>query len=189
MVAFDMIREVYSGSMTIALYTHPDMLDHHPGDGHAERSERLTAVLDALADDGRLDLESLEAPLAEAVDLMAVHPGRYVDAMLAAAPAQGRIQLDPDTFLSSGSIRAARRAAGGAMARPRAASCREVAPGLGAGTQPRLREATRLRECRDRCCCSCNGWLTLMSSRTAAAAAAAAAAADVAAVTGCYLPP
>ncbi len=102
--------------MTIALYTHPDMLDHHPGDGHAERSERLTAVLDALADDGRLDLESLEAPLAEAVDLMAVHPARYVDAMLAAAPGQGRIQLDPDTFLSSGSIRAARRAAGGAIA-------------------------------------------------------------------------
>ncbi len=36
--------------MDTALYTHPDMLDHRPGDGHHERPARLTAVLDALAD-------------------------------------------------------------------------------------------------------------------------------------------
>ena len=51
--------------MEIALYTHPDMLDHRPGEGHAERPERLRAVIDALDDDSGLDLRSHEAPLAE----------------------------------------------------------------------------------------------------------------------------
>jgi acetoin utilization deacetylase AcuC-like enzyme len=102
--------------MSFALYTHPDMLDHHPGDGHAERSDRLVAVLDALDDDGGLDLERLEAPLADPADLRRVHSAAYVEAMLAAAPTQGIVTLDPDTFLSPGSIIAARRAAGATLA-------------------------------------------------------------------------
>ena len=36
--------------MTIALYTHQDMLDHRPGARHPERPERLQAVTDALSD-------------------------------------------------------------------------------------------------------------------------------------------
>ena len=43
--------------MEVALHTHPDMLDHRPGDGHAERPERLRAVIEALEDDADLDLE------------------------------------------------------------------------------------------------------------------------------------
>ncbi len=34
--------------MTIALYTHQDMFDHRPGEGHPERPDRLRAVADAL---------------------------------------------------------------------------------------------------------------------------------------------
>ncbi|MDO9338036.1 MAG: histone deacetylase family protein [Caulobacter sp.] len=98
--------------MTVAYYTHPDMLDHHPGEGHAERSERLTAVVDALDDHAGLDLHRLEAPQAAIADLLLVHPRRYIDAMLAAAPANGIVRLDEDTFLSPGSLVAARRAAG-----------------------------------------------------------------------------
>eukprot|EP01030_Chromulinospumella_sphaerica_P029848 gene29848-30327_t len=75
--------------MTLALYSHPDMLDHHPGAGHAERSERLTAVVDALDDHAGLDLNRLEAPVASIEDLLLVHPQRYIDAMLAAAPRDG----------------------------------------------------------------------------------------------------
>jgi len=33
--------------MTVALYTHPDMLDHRPGDRHPERPEGLRAGVDA----------------------------------------------------------------------------------------------------------------------------------------------
>ncbi|MET0271729.1 MAG: histone deacetylase family protein, partial [Phenylobacterium sp.] len=36
--------------MTVALYTHMDMLDHRPGERHPERPERLQAVVDALGD-------------------------------------------------------------------------------------------------------------------------------------------
>ncbi|NBB17202.1 histone deacetylase family protein [Caulobacter sp. SLTY] len=98
--------------MTLALYTHPDMLDHNPGDGHAERPERLAAVIGALEDHAGLDLEPLEAPLVEVADLLRVHPQSYVDAMMAATPASGLTRLDEDTLLSPGSWGAVRRAAG-----------------------------------------------------------------------------
>jgi len=100
--------------MTVALYTHPDMFDHRPGDHHPERTERLQAVADALAD-ATLDLAPHEAPLAEDADLLLVHDQAYVDQIVRAAPATGRFKLDPDTFMSPGSLTAARRAAGGVV--------------------------------------------------------------------------
>jgi acetoin utilization deacetylase AcuC-like enzyme len=104
----------------VALYTHLDMFDHRPGDGHPERPERLRAVVDALGDASDLDLTPFEAPLAEVADLKRVHPAAYVEAMLAASPGSGRTRLDADTILSPGSIPAARRAAGAAVAAVRA---------------------------------------------------------------------
>jgi acetoin utilization deacetylase AcuC-like enzyme len=98
--------------MAVALYTHADMFDHRPGAGHPERSERLGAVMDALTDASELDLEPRDAPLVEISDLHRVHPPSYVDAITRAAPASGRLMLDGDTFMSAGSLRAARRAAG-----------------------------------------------------------------------------
>lgn len=100
----------------VALYTHLDMFDHRPGEGHPERPERLRAVVDALNDTTDLDLEPREAPQVEIADLERVHPSAYVEAMLAASPASGRARLDADTVLSPGSIVAARRAAGAAVA-------------------------------------------------------------------------
>ncbi|EJL37888.1 deacetylase, histone deacetylase/acetoin utilization protein [Caulobacter sp. AP07] len=98
--------------MDVALYTHLDMLDHRPGDNHAERPERLRAVIDALEDDAGLDLEAFEAPLVDFADLALVHPQGFIDTILAAAPRAGTRALDPDTVLSAGSLTAARRAAG-----------------------------------------------------------------------------
>ncbi|MBW8859549.1 MAG: histone deacetylase family protein, partial [Caulobacter sp.] len=106
--------------MEVALHTHPDMLDHRPGDGHAERPERLRAVIEALEDDAGLDLERFEAPLVDFADLALVHPQGFIDAILAAAPRAGRHALDPDTVLSAGSLTAARRAAGAVAAATRA---------------------------------------------------------------------
>ncbi|GGL39145.1 MULTISPECIES: histone deacetylase family protein [Caulobacter] len=106
--------------MEVALHTHPDMLDHRPGDGHAERPERLRAVIEALEDDAGLDLERFEAPLVDFADLALVHPQGFIDAILAAAPRAGRHALDPDTVLSAGSLTAARRAAGAVVAATRA---------------------------------------------------------------------
>lgn len=111
--------------MPLALYTHPDMLDHRPGEWHPERPERLRAVLDALEDAADLDLSVRDAPLVEEADLARVHPEAYVESIFRAAPAgEGVRQLDPDTFMSAGSLNAARRAAGAAVA-----AVREVAAG------------------------------------------------------------
>jgi len=112
--------------MTVALYTHSDMLDHQPGHGHAESPERLRAVIDALNDDPNLALEALDAPLVEIEDLLRVHPKAFVDAVFAAAPKSGRLALDPDTVMSSGSLAAARRAAGASVAAVRAIAAGET---------------------------------------------------------------
>jgi acetoin utilization deacetylase AcuC-like enzyme len=103
--------------MSVALYTHADMLDHRPGAGHAERPERLRAVTDALTD-ADLDLEPIDAPLAEAGDLALVHPPEYIEAIFDVHPGEGLVALDAaqETILSPGSVRAARRAAGAVVA-------------------------------------------------------------------------
>lgn len=112
--------------MAVALYTHSDMLDHRPGDGHVESPERLRAVVDALSDDPNLDLEAADAPLVDVEDLLRVHPRGFVDAVFAAAPTRGRRALDPDTVLSTGSLLAARRAAGACAAAVRAVAVGEA---------------------------------------------------------------
>lgn len=109
--------------MTVALYTHSDMLDHRPGDWHPERPERLRAVTDALSD-ATLDILPREAPLVEAADLARVHPQAYVAAIDRASPATGIRELDADTYMSPGSLNAARRAAGAVVA-----AVRDVAAG------------------------------------------------------------
>ncbi len=109
--------------MTVALYTHLDMLDHRPGDRHPERPERLAAVTGALADSD-LRLSPRDAPLAADADLAAVHGQAYLDAIFAARPGERPLKLDEDTFMSAGSLTAARRAAGAVVS-----AVRDVAAG------------------------------------------------------------
>ncbi|MGZ3312559.1 MAG: histone deacetylase family protein [Caulobacteraceae bacterium] len=110
--------------MAIGLFTHSDMLDHRPGEGHPERPERLKAVTDSLSDASDLDLETFEAPLVDPQDVLLVHPKLFVERLFAAAPRAGLAYLDPDTALSPGSLAAARRAAGAVVL-----AAREVAAG------------------------------------------------------------
>ena len=100
--------------MSVALYSHPAMLKHRPGEGHPERPERLGAVLDALEASG-LDLEHVSARPASRAELERVHPAALVDAIFAAAPTEGLVGLDPDTWMSPGSLEAALIAAGAAV--------------------------------------------------------------------------
>jgi len=97
--------------MTIALYTHRDMFDHRPGDGHPERPDRLRAVLGAL-EEATLDLSPHDAPIVEPADLLLAHDPAYVEMIERVAPATGLKVLDADTYMSAGSLTAARRAAG-----------------------------------------------------------------------------
>lgn len=97
--------------MSVALFTHPDMIQHRTGAGHPERPERLATVIAAI-DDSDLDLDRRAAEEASVEALKRIHPAAYVRRILDASPASGSVQLDADTVLSPGSVRAARLAAG-----------------------------------------------------------------------------
>ena len=103
--------------MTVALFTHAACLAHEPGPGHPESRDRLVAVQTALAESEFANLARLEAPPATTAALTSVHSRSYVEAIFAAVIEPGRtITLDPDTHMSAGSLEAALRAAGGAIA-------------------------------------------------------------------------
>lgn len=103
--------------MSVLLFSHPDILRHDNGPTHPERPVRLKAVLAALEPLGLKRRDAVEATEAE---LLAVHPRSYVDRLIAGEPETGLQQLDPDTWLGPGSIRAARLAAGAAVGAVRA---------------------------------------------------------------------
>ena len=98
--------------MTI-LYSHPAAAHHVTPPGHPEQVARHQAVLDALES---LALDRREAPLGAEADILRCHPERYLARLKAAVPAQGQVALDPDTWLSPGSLEPALRAVGGACA-------------------------------------------------------------------------
>jgi acetoin utilization deacetylase AcuC-like enzyme len=99
--------------MTTAYITHPDCLRHEMGAEHPERPQRLIAIDEHLRGAKVLDqLRCLPAPLAEPDDLRRVHSPEYVDLIFEHAPAEGYVQLDPDTLMNPYSLAAARRAAG-----------------------------------------------------------------------------
>jgi len=95
--------------MTTALLTHPDCLLHLTPEGHPERVARLDAVLAAL--EGR-DLLRVAAPFVAEDDLLRVHPRGYLDGLRRAVPQAGSRALDPDTWMSPGTLAAAMRGAG-----------------------------------------------------------------------------
>lgn len=95
--------------MTTALLTHEACLAHETPSFHAERPERLSAVLAALEP---LALARHAAPEGRAEDILRCHPQSHLDALAAAVPADGIHQLDADTWISPGSLEAARRGVG-----------------------------------------------------------------------------
>ena len=122
--------------MTTVLYTHPACLDHDPGSGHPECPARLSSVLAALDGEAFSALERREAPLASQEQIARVHDPRYVEAVLAAIPEQGRRGLDADTVASPGSGEAALRAAGAVCAAVDAVMAGEAGNGFCAVRPP-----------------------------------------------------
>jgi acetoin utilization deacetylase AcuC-like enzyme len=93
----------------IALFANPEQIGHR-SDGHLERPERVTAILDAIAVSD-LGLTPEPAPPAPEAMIHRVHDPSYV-AMLDRAAAAGGGFLDPDTYITPLSMLAARSAAG-----------------------------------------------------------------------------
>ena len=93
----------------IALLANPAQIGHQ-GEGHPERPERVTAILEAIA---RSDLGLVPEPASDAPEALVrrVHDPSYV-AMLDRAASSGGGFLDPDTYITPLSMVAARSAAG-----------------------------------------------------------------------------
>ena len=102
--------------MTTLLLTHEACLAHDPGPHHPELPARLKAVLAALAKPAFAKLARREAPRASLEQIALIHPGDFVQRLLAVVPKQGYAAIDADTVLSPGSGEAALRAAGACIA-------------------------------------------------------------------------
>ena len=102
--------------MSTYLFTHASSEAHDTGEGHPERADRIRAVWETLAADRFDALERREAPAAERDHIARVHRGDFVDKLLDAVPAEGRVRVDPDTVISAQSGEAALRAAGAIVA-------------------------------------------------------------------------
>ncbi len=98
--------------MTTVLISHPDCLEHVTPPGHPERVDRLRAVEAALGAEVFAHLLRVDAPEASDAQLLRIHPQSHLDMLAAHAPREGWTSLDPDTHMSPGTLRAARRAAG-----------------------------------------------------------------------------
>jgi acetoin utilization deacetylase AcuC-like enzyme len=97
------------------LFTDARMLEHRPPPHHPERPERLSAILQRLKRDGML-FTCPAGPVREASDdeLARVHDRDYLD-QVHAWEGMGGGQVEVDTWMSSGSERAARLATGAAI--------------------------------------------------------------------------
>ena len=99
--------------MGIAFISHPDCELHDTGPGHPESPARMRAVLDYLPSREIWQrLTQHEAPLASKEQLYRAHDRDYVDTVIVAEPAEGRVYLDPDTSMAPHSLDAALRASG-----------------------------------------------------------------------------
>ncbi len=118
--------------MTTAYYTHAECRLHDMGQGHPECPQRLDAIADELLRSGLgASLLQREAPVAEATALHRAHASGHVSALLdllAQVQSSGQSRyLDADTLASPGTLQAALRAAGAAVAATEAVCRGEVA--------------------------------------------------------------
>ncbi len=109
--------------MTVAIFSHPDCNRHITPPGHPERVDRMRAVSGAL---DPLPLDRRTAPLGTDEDILRCHPRAYLDRIAAMIPDEGSVALDADTYVSPGSLDAARRGVGGNAAAVDAVMAGEV---------------------------------------------------------------
>ncbi len=95
-----------------ALVTHEECLQHVTPPGHPEQAARLEYILEALKD---INLLRVSAPMAADDDILRIHPREHINYLQDSVPENGFKSLDGDTHISSGSLTAAYRAAGGVL--------------------------------------------------------------------------
>ena len=99
------------------IYTHPEYLNHHVMDGHPERPERLSHLMNHLSQIGLTQNFELVQPQPIPPErILAAHSQSHVDFLTASKPKDGIVPLDPDTWMSPASLSAAELAAGAVFA-------------------------------------------------------------------------
>ena len=103
--------------MSLTAYiTHPSFLEHEMGVGHPECPARLNAINDYLLEQGYLDfMAPYTAPEVTREQLLRAHTAHYLAEIEDLEPESGYIQVDPDTWMNSRTLLAARHAAGAAV--------------------------------------------------------------------------
>ncbi|MFN9774634.1 MAG: histone deacetylase family protein, partial [Burkholderiales bacterium] len=102
--------------MKAAYISHPSSTRHDMGEGHPECPDRVSVIADRLLIRGVLDfMESFEAPAATSEQLARAHDALYVAELLAKAPTEGHVHVDPDTSMNPHTATAALHAAGAAV--------------------------------------------------------------------------
>ena len=95
------------------LFTHDDCDAHRMHQGHPERPERRQAIMRHLRKTKTTgDWELREPPEVTREALEHVHDAKYLERVFASAPGKGLFELDGDTSMSAGTLRAAQLAAG-----------------------------------------------------------------------------
>lgn len=93
-----------SSPVTTLLITHPSTLEHATPPGHPERADRIRAVERVLEAERFAGLTRSEAERGTLELVTLCHPRDFADAVLAASPASGLVQFDPDTLMSPGTV-------------------------------------------------------------------------------------
>lgn len=94
---------------------HPDFMLHDPGEGHPERKERLEAIIEVFDEKSVWDeLDQKNPDLVDDQTLELIHSTNHIK-KVEETSLRGGGSLDPDTRVSSLSMKAARRAVGAGM--------------------------------------------------------------------------
>ncbi|KPP81018.1 MAG: Histone deacetylase domain [Rhodobacteraceae bacterium HLUCCO07] len=97
----------------LAFISHADCMGHDTGALHPDQPGRISAIENQLIMSG-LDfvLRRLDAPKVTRAQLERVHDANYLDRIYALDPVTEPVEIDGDTVMSPGTLRAAERAAG-----------------------------------------------------------------------------
>jgi acetoin utilization deacetylase AcuC-like enzyme len=112
--------------MTTLLVSQRNFESHVTPAGHPERPDRIRAIEEALNADAFLGLVRKDAPAGDLTLADLVHAPGYLQALSRIRPAEGLVQIDEDTFISSGSLDAAATALGAGLAALEAVALGEV---------------------------------------------------------------
>lgn len=112
--------------MTTLLVSQRNFESHVTPAGHPERPDRLRAIEEALSRERFAGLKRKDAPAADLNLASLVHDGGYLEALRRVRPAEGVVQIDEDTFISSGSLDACATALGAGLSALEAVAMGEV---------------------------------------------------------------